>query len=121
MSPDAWPRHGIFSGMSSNSEHARKLIMCHGWNATAYQLLNPGMEHWYSPAGDALVGYVTAGRTRVVAGAPVCATERLPAVVEEFGIGRARVRLSATSRRRSGSKGLTASSPNSSRTRGRRS
>jgi phosphatidylglycerol lysyltransferase len=76
--------------MSSDSEPARRLIVQYGWNATAYQLLNPGMIHWYSRAGDALVGYVTYGRTRVVAGAPVCAPERLGAVAAEFGHDAAR-------------------------------
>jgi phosphatidylglycerol lysyltransferase len=68
-----------------DGERARQLILRYGWNATAYQLLNPGMTLWYSAAGDALVGYVTHGRTRVVAGAPVCDVERLTAVVAEFG------------------------------------
>jgi phosphatidylglycerol lysyltransferase len=42
------------------------------------------MSLWFSASGDAVVGYVERGRTRVVAGAPVCAPERLAAVVEEF-------------------------------------
>ncbi|MEO8452525.1 MAG: DUF2156 domain-containing protein [Gemmatimonadota bacterium] len=63
---------------------ARRLVLAHGWNATAYQILNPGIDHWFSAAGDAVVGYVRRHRVRVVAGAPVSAEERLPAVVEEF-------------------------------------
>jgi phosphatidylglycerol lysyltransferase len=63
---------------------ARELILAYGWNATAYQILNPGIEHWFSRAGDAVIGYVTQAGTRVVAGAPVCSAERLAAVVEEF-------------------------------------
>jgi phosphatidylglycerol lysyltransferase len=70
--------------MTSAVEQARQLIMVHGWNATAYQLLNPGMELWFSPERDAVIGYVTHGRTRVVAGAPVCAEDRLAAVVDRF-------------------------------------
>jgi len=62
----------------------RSLVLDHGWNATAYQLLNPGMRHWFSTQGDAVVGFVTHGRTRVVAGAPVCAETRLLEVVVEF-------------------------------------
>jgi phosphatidylglycerol lysyltransferase len=65
-------------------ERARALVLKHGWNATAYQLLNPGMDQWFSARGDALVGYVSYGRTRVVAGAPVCAEDRLADVVAEF-------------------------------------
>jgi phosphatidylglycerol lysyltransferase len=69
---------------------ARRLILRHGWNATAYQILNPGIIHWYSVRGDALVGYVAQARTRVVAGAPVCAAERLADVVAEFELDAAR-------------------------------
>ena len=65
-------------------ERARALILEHGWNATAYQLLNPGMELWFPRAGDGVVGYVTHGRTRVVAGAPVCDGARLESISAEF-------------------------------------
>lgn len=63
---------------------ARDLVLRHGWNATAYQILNPGMRLWFSAAGDAVAGYSEWGRVRVVAGAPVCAPERLPAVAAEL-------------------------------------
>jgi phosphatidylglycerol lysyltransferase len=64
---------------------ARELILAYGWNATAYQILNPGIEHWFSGRGDAVIGFATQAGTRVVAGAPVCSAERLPEVVAEFG------------------------------------
>lgn len=60
------------------------LVGRHGWNVTSYQILNPGFERWFSAAGDAVVGYVTCAGYRVVAGAPVCAEERLGEVVAEF-------------------------------------
>lgn len=63
---------------------ARQLVLEHGWNAVAYQILNPGIELWFAGAGDAVVGFVRFRRTRVVAGAPVCAPERLAAVAAEF-------------------------------------
>src|SRR5918911_2437382 len=63
---------------------ARELVMVYGWNATAYQIVNPGMTLWFADYGDGVIGYVEHGRTRVVAGAPVCAPERLAAVVSEF-------------------------------------
>lgn len=44
---------------SAPRERARALILEFGWNATAYQLLNPGMELWFSRGGDGVVGYVT--------------------------------------------------------------
>ena len=38
---------------------ARELILAYGWNATAYQILNPGIEHWLPPDGrDCVVGFV---------------------------------------------------------------
>ena len=63
---------------------ARALVMRHGWNAIAYQILNPGMQLWFTAAGDAVVGYARFGRTRIVAGAPVCAPERLESAVMEL-------------------------------------
>ena len=63
---------------------ARELVLAHGWNATAYQIVNPGIAHWFSARGDAVVGFVRHAGTRVVAGAPVCAEARLHDVVEEF-------------------------------------
>ena len=62
----------------------RDLVLRYGWNATSYQLVNPGIAHWLSSDGDAVVGYVDAGRVRVAAGAPVCAADRLTSVVAEF-------------------------------------
>jgi len=65
-------------------QRARELILQHGWNSTAYQIVNPGMELWFSRAGDAVVGYVARCGVRVVAGAPVCQEARLKAVAREF-------------------------------------
>jgi phosphatidylglycerol lysyltransferase len=63
---------------------ARELVLQYGWNATAYQILNPGIAHWFSAAGDAVIGYVRRSGVRVVAGAPVCAPDRLRDVAVEF-------------------------------------
>jgi phosphatidylglycerol lysyltransferase len=63
---------------------ARELVLRHGWNATCYQILNPGMSLWFSRAGDAVAGYGCYDRTWVVAGAPVCSAERLDGVVLEL-------------------------------------
>jgi phosphatidylglycerol lysyltransferase len=63
---------------------ARELVLCHGWNATAYQILNPGIALWFSAQDDAVVGYVRTSGVRVVAGAPVCEGKRLAAVAAEF-------------------------------------
>ena len=69
----------------------RALVLRHGWNATAYQLLNPGIAHWLSLDGEAVVGYQPCrrrlgGRVRmwVAAGEPVCAPERVEAAADAF-------------------------------------
>jgi phosphatidylglycerol lysyltransferase len=72
------------SALSSSRGRARELVLRFGWNATAYQILNPGIELWFSSAGDAVVGFVRSGGMVVVGGAPVCALSRLPAVAAEF-------------------------------------
>lgn len=63
---------------------ARELVMTYGWNATAYQILNPGMDHWFSAQADAVVGYTRRGNFLLAAGAPVCAPESLRPVTAEF-------------------------------------
>lgn len=67
-----------------NTERARGLVLEFGWNATAYQIVNPGIEYWFSARDDAVVGYVRKKGVRVVAGAPVCSFDRLPEVLEEW-------------------------------------
>jgi phosphatidylglycerol lysyltransferase len=64
--------------------HARDLVMQHGWNSMAYQILNPGMEWWFSEDGQALVGYAATSGYWVVAGAPICAPERLTETAHAF-------------------------------------
>ncbi|MEO7659730.1 MAG: phosphatidylglycerol lysyltransferase domain-containing protein, partial [Pyrinomonadaceae bacterium] len=63
---------------------ARELILSHGWNSTSFQVINPGIKRWFPAKADAVVGYVSASKIRVVVGAPVCSIERLSDVVAEF-------------------------------------
>jgi phosphatidylglycerol lysyltransferase len=81
--------------LSPDLERARDLVLRWGWNAMAYQILNPGMRLWFSPGGEGVVGYVCASNYRVVAGAPVCPPERLAETAAEFAADarRARQRL----------------------------
>jgi phosphatidylglycerol lysyltransferase len=72
------------SVIDSQRERARALVLRFGWNATAYQILNPGIELWFSSAGDGVVGFVRHGGVVVVGGAPVCDADRLDAVAAEF-------------------------------------
>jgi phosphatidylglycerol lysyltransferase len=69
---------------SEQLRQARELVLRHGWNATAYQIINPGIELWFSSIGEAVVGFVRTHNTLVVAGAPICARERLADVAREF-------------------------------------
>ena len=69
---------------ASDLGRARALVLRHGWNATAYQILNPGIEHWFVPGEEAVVGYFHGTRRWVAAGGPVCAPDRLGAVAAAF-------------------------------------
>lgn len=69
---------------SASFARARDLVMRFGWNTTCFQIVNPGIEYWFGDYGESVVGYVTSGKSRVVAGAPVCPKDSLPEVVEAF-------------------------------------
>jgi phosphatidylglycerol lysyltransferase len=69
---------------ASNTLQARQLVLQYGWNSMAYQILNPGMQLWFAPEGDGVIGYVNAGSYRVVAGAPICPNSRLAAISAAF-------------------------------------
>ncbi|HEV2962749.1 MAG TPA: DUF2156 domain-containing protein [Candidatus Angelobacter sp.] len=68
----------------NDPQRALQLVLAHSWNPIAYQILNPGILHWFSGANDAVIGYVVANRVRVVAGAPICRPTMLPEVIQEF-------------------------------------
>jgi phosphatidylglycerol lysyltransferase len=65
-------------------QQARSLIMAFGWNSTSYQIINPGIKHWFSAGINAVAGFVTCSGVRVVVGAPICSESRLPEIVAEF-------------------------------------
>jgi phosphatidylglycerol lysyltransferase len=67
-----------------DSSAVRDLVLRYGWNTTAYQILNPGVEHWLGASVPAVVGYVPQRRRWVAAGAPICDRGRLAGVSEEF-------------------------------------
>ena len=72
------------------SERARRLVLAHGWNAAAYQILNPGIALWFAPHDRAVVGFVQTpgiggvGRTWVAAGGPVCPASYTPDAARLF-------------------------------------
>ena len=63
---------------------ARELVMTYGWNATAYQTLNPGLRHWFAAGVPAVVAYTRRQNTMLVAGAPVCGADALRTVGAQF-------------------------------------
>jgi phosphatidylglycerol lysyltransferase len=63
---------------------ARELVLAHGCNATAYQILNPGISHWFNAGGNAVLGYVSRGSWLLAAGEPICAPENLAAAIAGF-------------------------------------
>lgn len=65
-------------------EASRELILRHGWNSTCYQILNPGIERWWSSEGNGMVGFVRSGGMAIVAGAPVCAAHHLGTTLDEW-------------------------------------
>lgn len=71
--------------MQNVEGRARELVLRYGWNVMAYQILNPGLEYWFSADGEAVVAYVVANGYRVVAGAPVCPPESLADAATAFG------------------------------------
>ena len=54
-----------------------------GWNATSFQILEPGFSYWFA-GEDACVAYVDTGRAWVAAGAPVAEETMLLEVARAF-------------------------------------
>ena len=69
-------------------ERALALLRRHGWNATSFQILEPGFLYWFDDQEDheteACVAYLDTGRAWVAAGAPIAGPERAPEVALRF-------------------------------------
>jgi phosphatidylglycerol lysyltransferase len=63
----------------------------HGWNATSFQVLEPGFQYWFADE-DACVACVDTGRAWVAAGAPLTEPARLREVAESAGASGPRLR-----------------------------
>lgn len=59
------------------------LLERHGWNATSFQILEPGFSYWFD-GEDACVGYVDTGRAWVAAGPPIAPAGRLAETSARF-------------------------------------
>jgi len=66
------------------AERARvlELLRAFGWNATSFQILEPGLRYWFEAGG--CVAYVDTGRAWVAAGAPLASEQDLARVAEGF-------------------------------------
>ncbi len=71
-------------------QRVRDIILAYGWNSTSYQIINPGINHWFAARDDAVVGFVGGAGVRVAVGAPVCTENRLAEVAAEFEADAAR-------------------------------
>ena len=64
------------------------LLKRHGWNATSFQILEPGFRYWFADGEasdeDACVGYVDTGAAWIAAGAPVADDAAIARAVEGF-------------------------------------
>ncbi len=74
------------SAASDPDERARVLALLkrHGWNATSFQVLEPGYRYWFDAAGRGCVAYVDTGAAWVVAGAPIASGDDLGDVAVAF-------------------------------------
>ena len=61
----------------------RALVRRHGWNATSFQVLEPGYRYFFA-GDDACVAYVDTGRAWVAAGAPLASEPCMAAVTAAF-------------------------------------
>ena len=68
--------------MADSRARVLDLLRRHGWNSTSFQSLEDTFRYWFD--GDACVAYVETRGAWVVAGAPICAPERLAAVAAAF-------------------------------------
>ena len=77
--------------LKRDDARALTLLERHGRTATAFQVLAPGMQHWFTNGSDTngnedsgMVGYADIGSAWVVAGEPIASRERTIPVAEEF-------------------------------------
>lgn len=63
---------------------ARELVLEHGRNSTAYQILGPGLQYWFSDKRDAVIGFRQVSGVWVAVGDPVCSLSQMPEVASRF-------------------------------------
>ena len=83
MPRDARVSRGAAASTAGDRARALALLRQHGWNATSFQILEPGFSYWFD-GDDACVAYLDTGRAWVAAGAPIAEPERAPAAALTF-------------------------------------
>jgi phosphatidylglycerol lysyltransferase len=68
---------------AADRERALAVLQRHGWNATSFQILEPGFRYWFDGA-ESCVAYVDTGRAWVAAGPPIAPEGELAAVAQRF-------------------------------------
>jgi phosphatidylglycerol lysyltransferase len=63
---------------------ARELVLKFGWSTISYQILNPGIQLWFSSSFTSVIGYVTTSTHHIAAGAPIGDEKNLTNSVIEF-------------------------------------
>ena len=69
--------------MPTELERVLALIQRHGWNATAFQTLEPGYRYFFT-GDEACVAYIDTGGAWVAAGQPIAARDQLASVASAF-------------------------------------
>ncbi len=59
------------------------MLRQHGWNATSFQILEPGFLYWFD-GPETCVAYIDTGRAWVAAGAPIGPAELVGGAAERF-------------------------------------
>jgi phosphatidylglycerol lysyltransferase len=73
--------------MPDDSKRALAVLRRHGWNATSFQILEPGFRYWFED--DVCVAYIDTGSAWVAAGAPIGPPHLVPAAAQRFVVAAA--------------------------------
>ena len=83
----AWadaPTQRVTKPATDQHDQAKWLLERFATHAVSAQLMNTGLQHWFSANGHAVIGYVDVLGTRVTAGPPVCAPCKLADAARAF-------------------------------------
>src|SRR5437762_8535648 len=83
MIPSAPSRRVRADPIDAERTRVLALLKAHGWNATSFQVLEPGFRYWFH-GDDACIAYVDTGGALVAAGAPIAPLDCFREVTEAF-------------------------------------